>query len=97
MKSENSIGRMKSFMGNFAVLVRAYSYILEMGGRGLTLATEDAVLSANYIRESLKDYYHLPYETDSLHEVVFSDKNFKDLGVKTYDLANVFITPPRLQ
>jgi len=86
-----SIGRMKSFMGNFLVLVRAYSYILEMGERGLTRATEDAVLSANYIRESLKKYYHLPYETDSLHEVVFSDKNFKDLGVKTYDLAKRLI------
>jgi glycine dehydrogenase subunit 2 len=90
-KATGSIGRMKSFMGNFLVLVRAYSYILEMGERGLTRATEDAVLSANYIRESLKDYYHLPYETDSLHEVVFSDKNFKDLGIHTIDLAKRLI------
>ncbi len=86
-----SIGRMKSFMGNFTVLVRAYSYILEMGERGLTQATEDAVLSANYIRESLKGHYHLPYEAESLHEVVFSDKNFKDLGVHTIDLAKRLI------
>jgi len=90
-KEENSIGRMKTFMGNFTVLVRAYAYILEMGERGLSQATEDAVLSANYIRESLKNHYHLAYETSSLHEVVFSDKNFKDFGIKTYDLAKRLI------
>ena len=90
-KSDDSIGRMKSFFGNFSVWVKALSYILEMGERGLTQATEDAVLSANYIRESLKDYYHLPYETDSLHEVVFSDKSFKDKGIETMDLAKRLI------
>jgi glycine dehydrogenase subunit 2 len=87
----STIGRVKSFMGNFLVNVRAYAYILEMGAKGLTQVTEDAVLSANYIRSSLEPYYHLPYETDSLHEVVFSDQNFTNSGVKTLDIAKRLI------
>ena len=86
-----TIGRVKSFMGNFLVNIRAYAYILEMGEKGLTQATEDAVLSANYIRSSLTPYYHLPYKTDSLHEVVFSDEKFHNLGVKTLDVAKRLI------
>ncbi len=87
----STIGRVKSFMGNFLVNIRAYAYILEMGAKGLTQVTEDAVLSANYIRSSLEPYYHLPYETDSLHEVVFSDQNFTNSGVKTLDIAKRLI------
>src|SRR6185295_14797699 len=44
-----SIGRLRSFFGNFGMFVRAYTYIRELGGPGLTQATEMAVLNANYI------------------------------------------------
>ena len=83
----DSIGRMKIFYGNFGMLVRAYTYIREMGAEGLTAVTERAVLNANYIRSQLKDTYHLPFETPSMHEVVFSDKKQKDHGVTTMDIA----------
>lgn len=84
---EKSIGRMKAFYGNFGVLVRAYAYILEMGAKGLKRASELAVLNANYIKVLLKDYYHLPYSTPSLHECVFSDKFQNSFDVKTLDIA----------
>jgi glycine dehydrogenase subunit 2 len=82
-----SIGRIKSFFGNFGVLVRAYAYIKELGGEGLTAATRLAVLNANYIKARLKGTYDLPYDCPALHECVFSDKIQNAYGVKTIDIA----------
>jgi len=70
-----TIGRMRSFHGNFGVLVRAWAYILTMGSGGLKRVSQMAVLNANYIRARLEGSYHLPQPHRSLHEVVFSDKN----------------------
>jgi glycine dehydrogenase subunit 2 len=82
-----SIGRVRSFYGNFGILVRAYAYMLANGGDGLTEVTEGAVLAANYLRARLAGPYHLPYATPSLHEVVLSDKLQNREGVKTLDIA----------
>jgi len=82
-----SIGRVKTFYGNFSVILRAYAYIREMGGEGLRLASEMAVLNSNYIRSKLKNHYHQSYTTDTLHECVFSDKYQQQYGVKTLDIA----------
>ena len=49
-----SIGKVKSFYGNFGVIVRAYAYVLTMGAEGLKKASEMAVLNANYMKERLK-------------------------------------------
>lgn len=87
----DSIGRMRSFYGNFLVNVRAYTYIRELGGKGLTQVTEAAVLGANYIRASLKDILEIPFPADSLHEVVFSEKTLTDRGIKTVDLVKRMI------
>jgi glycine dehydrogenase subunit 2 len=83
----HSIGKVRSFVGNFGILVRAYAYMLACGGDGLTAVTEMAVLAANYLRARLRGVYHLPYETPSLHEVVLSDKLQASTGVKTLDIA----------
>jgi glycine dehydrogenase subunit 2 len=83
----DSIGRVKGFYGNFAVMVRAYAYILEMGAEGLKKASEMAVLNANYLRARLEDAFHLPYSKRSMHEVVFSDKTLEKLGITTLDVA----------
>jgi glycine dehydrogenase subunit 2 len=86
--SKDSIGRVKAFNGNFGVLVRALTYILAMGGDGLTKATEQAVLNANYIRARLKDKYHLLYSGPTMHEVIFDDSVLKkETGVTTMDIA----------
>jgi glycine dehydrogenase subunit 2 len=82
-----SVGRMRSFYGNFGILVRALAYIVRLGGDGLAGVTRLAVLNANYLRARLKDAYHLPYPTPALHECVFSDRNLQQYGVSTLDVA----------
>ncbi|RJO65813.1 MAG: glycine dehydrogenase subunit 2 [Myxococcales bacterium] len=82
-----TIGKVKGHMANFGVLVRAYTYIREIGQEHMRRIAELAVLNANYIRAMLKDRYKLAYCTPSMHEVVFTDKNQKDRGVTTMDIA----------
>jgi glycine dehydrogenase subunit 2 len=82
-----SIGKVRSFYGNFGILVRAYTYMLACGGDGLTEVTEAAVLAANYIRARLSGTYFLPFDEPSMHEVVFTDKLQNISGVKTLDIA----------
>jgi glycine dehydrogenase subunit 2 len=86
-----SIGRVRAFYGNTGMFIRALAYILANGPDGLRQTTEDAVLNANYIRNKLEDLYELPYQTGSMHEVVFSDKRQAALGVKTGDIAKRLI------
>ena len=86
-----TIGRVRAFYGNVGVLIRALAYILANGPDGLRQTTEDAVLNANYIRARLEDVYELPYQTASMHEVVFSDKRQAAKGVKTGDIAKRLI------
>ena len=82
-----SVGRVRSFYGNFGMFVRALAYILANGPDGLRQTTEDAVLNANYIRKGLEGAYDLPYSSPSLHEVVFSDKLQAKKGARTMDIA----------
>lgn len=83
----NAFGRMLTFYGHFDVLVKAYSYLLSMGPDGLKLASQLAVLNANYIKESLKDKFELPYDRDCMHECVFSDKKQEKYHVSTLDIS----------
>lgn len=82
----NSIGKVRSFYGNFGVLVRAYAYILMMGSN-LKLASADAVLNANYIKEKLKGAYDLPYDEPCMHEFVLSGEKQHHQGVSTLGIA----------
>ncbi len=83
----NSIGSLGTFYGNFGVMVKAYAYIRSLGAEGLKAVSENAVINANYLKEKLKAYYHLPYDRTCMHEVVFSGKWQKAKGVKTLDIA----------
>jgi len=82
-----SIGRMRSFHGNFGMFVRAFAYIKALGSDGLMRATAMAVLNANYIRARLEKTYHLAVPGLCMHECVFSDKHLERQGVKTLDVA----------
>jgi glycine dehydrogenase subunit 2 len=82
-----SIGRLGASYGNFGVMVKAYAYIRTLGAKGLKEVSENAVLNANYLKEKLKGYYHLPYDRTCMHEVVFSGKKQKAKGVNTSDIA----------
>ncbi len=84
----DSIGRVRSFFGNFNVMVKAYTYIRSLGPEGLKRASENAVLNANYIKERLRSYYQLPYDRICMHECVFSgERQVKESGVHTTDIA----------
>ena len=82
-----SIGRIGASYGNFDVLIKTYAYIRSLGAKGLKTVSEDAVINANYIKEKLKTFYHLPYDRTCMHEVVFSGKRQKTNGVRTLDIA----------
>lgn len=82
-----SIGKVKSFYGNFGVLVKAFSYILTMGAEGLKEASEIAVLNANYIKVKLKEYYKLPIDDICKHEVVLDGLIDDENHVTTLDVA----------
>src|SRR5262249_24245737 len=82
-----SVGRVRAFHRNFGILVRAFAYIGRLGGRGLPPATRLAVLNANSIRARLRGAYHLPYDTPSMHECVFSDRTLQEHDVHTLDVA----------
>lgn len=87
--SENfpqSVGKLHAFYGNFGILVRAYSYLLSMGD-DLKTASRFAVLNANYIKESLKEIFHLPFDRPCLHECVFTDRYQQEFKVSTLDIA----------
>jgi glycine dehydrogenase subunit 2 len=82
-----SIGKIKAYNGQFGMHVRALCYILANGAAGLKEVSEVAVLNANYIRTKLKTVFALPYESPSLHEVVFSDRNQGHQGVHVWDIG----------
>ncbi|NJE46961.1 glycine dehydrogenase subunit 2 [Thermococcus sp. GR7] len=85
-----SIGKVKELYGNFAVMVRALTYLKIMGRDGLKEASEIAVLNANYLTQKLKGTrgYELPHKELRKHEVVFSAEPMKkETGVKALDVA----------
>ena len=82
-----SIGKLGAAYGNFGVMIKAYAYIRSLGAQGLKEVSENAVINANYLKEKLKAYYHLPYDRTCMHEVIFSSKFQKAKGVHTIDIA----------
>ncbi len=86
-----SIGRVRSFYGNFLVVVKALAYILSLGADGLREVAEIAVLNSNYIRKNLEGDYCLKYKSPTLHECVFSDRFQKEYGVQNIDIAKRLI------
>ncbi len=82
-----SIGRVRSFFGNFLVLVRAYAYIRQLGPEGLLEVSENAVLNANYLMKHMKQWYQLPYDRTCQHEFVLSASRQKKNGIRALDIA----------
>ena len=83
----DSIGKVKAFYGNFAVLVRAYVYIKMHGGEGLEHVSEQAVLNSNYLKRGLAEMFDMPYGDLRKHEFVLSGKKLKERGLRTMDFA----------
>jgi glycine dehydrogenase subunit 2 len=85
-------GRVTAFHGQMGMYVRALAYMLSHGADGMKQASEDAVLSANYIRAGLSDLMSVPFpDHPSMHEALFDDTWLKDTGVTTLDFAKAMI------
>lgn len=88
MDRPESVGRLKAFYGHFAVVVRAYCYLRSLGANGLRAASTQAVLSANYMQEKLKDTYPAAFPRVCMHEFVAGMGELKkETGVSAKDLA----------
>jgi glycine dehydrogenase subunit 2 len=83
----DSIGRMRSFHGNFGMLVRAYAYILALGGDGLAMASRLAILTANYVRKRLERRFPSATGEPSMHECVLEHDLEAKAGVSTLEIA----------
>lgn len=87
-----SVGRVRSFFGNFGMMVRAYTYIRELGPEGLAAVSDLAVLNANYLAARISELFPLGFTTPALHEAVFTDRELEQTtGVKTLDVAKRLI------
>ena len=85
---EKSMGQVRSFYGNFLVVVKALTYIKSLGREGIVEASSNAVLNANYLMNRLKEYYDLPYDEICMHEFVLSLEKLKhETGVSAMDIA----------
>jgi len=90
-KLPKSVGRVRSFYGNAGVILRAYAYIRALGAEGLKKVALYSILNANYIKEQLKNDYHLPYDRTCMHEFVFSSAKQLDREVHAVDVAKALI------
>jgi glycine dehydrogenase subunit 2 len=87
-----SIGRLRSYVGNTGVLVRAFAYIRAHGASGLREVSDDAVLAANYLRHRVGAAYEIPFDRACKHEFVASAAGLKRrTGVRTLDIAKRLI------
>ena len=85
---QKTMGQVRSFYGNFLVVVKALTYILALGKEGLKEASGKAVLNANYMMNKLKGSYHVAYDQTCMHEFVLSLEDLKkETGVSAMDIA----------
>ncbi len=90
--NEKPFGRMCAFHGQMGMFSRALTYMMSHGADGIRQASEDAVLSANYILASLKDVMSAPFgEGPCMHEALFDDSFLEGTGVTTLDFAKAMI------
>ena len=88
---DTSFGRLVAFHGQMGMFVRALSYMMSHGADGMRQASEDAVLSANYVLACLEDLMTAPYDGPCMHEALFDDRFLEGTGVTTLDFAKAMI------
>ena len=91
-RPRRSIGRMKSFYGNFGVALRALAYICALGKEGIPESARTAVLNANYLMRRLEDLYTMPFPGPCMHEFVMDLGPLKEeTGASALDVAKRFL------
>jgi len=87
-----SIGKVKSFNGNFLVTLKALTYIITLGSEGITDAAKNAVLNANYLMKRLAECYSITNKGICMHEFVITlEKEAKEKGVTAMDIAKALL------
>ncbi len=82
------MGQVRSFYGNFLVVVKALAYLLTLGKEGIPEASAGAVLNANYLMKQLADGYDMSYPGLCMHEFVMTLQGLAhDTGVTAMDVA----------
>jgi len=90
--SKKSIGQVHGFYGNVSVVIKTFAYILMHGTQGLKMASEQAIINANYLQEKLRNLYKLPFDRRCMHEFVLSaSKVKKEFGISVLDIAKTLI------
>ncbi len=90
--SDQSIGRVRAFYGNFLVVVKALTYIITLGKEGIPAAAFGAVLNANYMKAMLSQVYDIAYDGYCMHEFVLTLTKLKhDTGVSALDVAKALL------
>jgi len=82
-----SVGKVRCFLGNIPNIVRAYTYLRQLGLSGLRDVSGHAVLNANYLLHLVKEHYDVPYGNRCMHEFVIDGTRQKKAGVKALDIA----------
>ncbi len=86
----HSIGKVRSYYGNFGMLVRAYAYLRAYGDT-LPQVARDAVLNARYLRARLRDIFPMAVDSDTMHEFVATTKGGRVAGLRAMDVAKRLI------
>ena len=85
---ERTMGQVRSFYGNFLVVVKALAYLITLGKEGIPEASAGAVLNANYLMKQLAGAYDMSYDTQCMHEFVMTLQGLAhDTGVTAMDVA----------
>ena len=82
-----SIGKLRTFYGNFGAIIRSYGYIKALGSEGLKGISENAILNANYLKAKLRTLFDFPHDGFCMHEFVMSARKQKIAGAKALDIA----------
>lgn len=89
---DKSIGTVKTFYGNFLVMIKALAYIETLGAEGIRLAAQLAALNANYMMARLKGHFPAYSSDICMHEFVISCEKLKEeVGVTALDFAKALI------
>ena len=91
-EAENRIGDVRSFGGNFLVVVKALAYLMSIGREGVAETASNAVLNANYMMNRLRDLYPMAYNATCMHEFVITLEQMKhETGVSALDMAKALL------
>ena len=91
-EAKERVGDVRSFGGNFLVVVKALAYILSIGREGVPATAANAVLNANYLMHLLKGAYPMAYDAVCMHEFVMTLEKLKEeTGVSALDIAKSLI------